>query len=183
MAAYFTSDLHFGHGSIIKYCQRPFRDRDHMLKHMITIINQRVKPNDTLYHIGDFCAYGREKGVMGDKAPATYYEDLINAKVIHIMGNHDSNNKVKDGVEYAVMRMSNLNVLMVHKPECVYVDTLLATGAIDLVLCGHVHEKWAERVIDGILRINVGVDVRRFVPMSKMDVLKIYHKLKGGQNN
>jgi calcineurin-like phosphoesterase family protein len=181
MAAYFTSDLHFGDAGIIEYCKRPFKSFEHMERRMIDTINARVKPGDTLYHIGDFNVFGPSKGFAGARHPASYYEDQINGKVIHIMGNHDANNKVKDGVSYAVIRMANINVLMVHKPEDMYVKGLLDSGQIQLVLSGHVHDAWSERVVDGILRINVGVDVRRFVPMSKSSILKIYQRWKGSK--
>ena len=49
-----TSDTHFGHANIIKYCNRPFPDPAIMDKAIIDRHNEVVKPEDTVIHIGDF---------------------------------------------------------------------------------------------------------------------------------
>ena len=60
-----TADLHLGHGNIIKYCNRPFRDAHHMNTTLIANINSRAKPGDKLIHVGDFCCRGNERGISG----------------------------------------------------------------------------------------------------------------------
>lgn len=51
---FFTSDQHFDHGNIIKYCNRPFKTIRDMNEALITNHNAIVKPNDIVYHLGDF---------------------------------------------------------------------------------------------------------------------------------
>ncbi len=58
MGVYFTSDNHFGHENIIKYCDRPFSSADEMDKVMIERWNDAIGPSDTIYHLGDFTLNG-----------------------------------------------------------------------------------------------------------------------------
>lgn len=57
LRTFFTSDSHFGHANIIRYCQRPFADADEMDSALIRIWNSVVDPRDTVYHLGDFHAH------------------------------------------------------------------------------------------------------------------------------
>jgi calcineurin-like phosphoesterase family protein len=50
---FFTSDHHFGHHNIISHANRPFASTDEMNAVMIECWNERVKPNDTVFHLGD----------------------------------------------------------------------------------------------------------------------------------
>lgn len=52
---WFTSDSHFGHRRIIQYTNRPFPDVEAMDEALIANWNARVKNEDTVYHLGDFC--------------------------------------------------------------------------------------------------------------------------------
>lgn len=80
---YFTSDTHYGHANIIKYCNRPFLSVAEMNNVLIDNINAIVKENDTLYHLGDFA--------MGGIQNAYEFRDKLKCKHINlIMGNHDN---------------------------------------------------------------------------------------------
>ena len=49
-------------------------------------------------------------------------------------------------------------------------DELWADG-VKVVICGHVHERWAERtMLCGLRVINVGVDVRNYRPVTFDDI-------------
>lgn len=54
MAILFSADLHFGHGNIITYCNRPFTSVAEMNEGLVSRWNAKVKPNDIVYFIGDF---------------------------------------------------------------------------------------------------------------------------------
>lgn len=98
---WFISDTHFGHGNIMKYCHRPFlktfeekmlnehqdfrvcrESVDLMDQTILDNINSVVKPDDNLWHLGDFC--------FADYNTARRYRERIDCKnVFLIRGNHD----------------------------------------------------------------------------------------------
>ena len=82
MTSYFTSDQHFGHARIIEMCARPFRDVDEMDRHMINAWNGVVRPDDTVWHLGDF-AYRMKPGRL------TGLFHRLNGIKNLIVGNHD----------------------------------------------------------------------------------------------
>jgi calcineurin-like phosphoesterase family protein len=51
---WFTSDFHLGHSNIIRFCKRPFANAHEMNEAIAERMNSCVKPDDTLYFLGDF---------------------------------------------------------------------------------------------------------------------------------
>src|SRR4051812_37591455 len=85
-----VGDTHFNHFNIIKYCKRPFASTEEMDDVIINNINRLVKPNDTLWHLGDFCFGPRDPYKFYKTAEG--YRNRINCKnMILIWGNHDPN--------------------------------------------------------------------------------------------
>jgi calcineurin-like phosphoesterase family protein len=78
---WFTADTHFGHTNIIRHCGRPFTSVKEMDQTLLRNINDRVKPSDTLYHLGDFA--------FGAGGPAIYRRYIKCRRLILIIGNHD----------------------------------------------------------------------------------------------
>lgn len=89
MTTWFTSDTHFGHANIIKYCNRPFKDAEEMNEILIQNWNSVVKDGDFVYHLGDF-AMG-----VGDEGKKNRFSANIrrrlNGEIDYILGNHDPN--------------------------------------------------------------------------------------------
>jgi len=151
---FFTSDNHFNHTNIIKYCGRPFANVDTMNEAMIANWNNRVAPSDIVYHLGDFA--------MGKRELIKSIRDRLNGHIILILGNHDQKasymrrqgfNEVHEELRIEV---SGRGIYLRHIPNT-YFDHVRN----DYHLCGHVHEAWARK--NNI--INVGVDVRGFTPV------------------
>ena len=81
---FFTSDTHFYHGNIIRFCNRPFEDVEMMNETIISNWNNTVGLDDTVFHLGDFC--------LGGSAEWTKILDRLNGKIYLILGNHDLKN-------------------------------------------------------------------------------------------
>jgi len=73
---WFTSDTHYGHFNIMRYCNRPFVSVEQMDEAMLENYNSLVKPSDIVYHLGDF-------GFNTDVARQ------LNGRKHLIIGNHD----------------------------------------------------------------------------------------------
>ena len=81
MTTWFTSDHHFGHANIIKYCNRPFSSAEEMDEEMIRRWNEKVDALDLVYYIGDFSLRG---GVYRNSIV-----NRLNGDITFIPGSHD----------------------------------------------------------------------------------------------
>src|SRR5690606_36562794 len=61
---WFTSDHHFGHANIIKFCNRPYADADEMDRALVEKWNDVVGPDDMVFHLGDFTLGG---GIVAER--------------------------------------------------------------------------------------------------------------------
>lgn len=78
---YFTADHHFGHANIIQYCQRPFKDADHMNEIMIARWVEIVHPDSTVFYLGDF--------TLQDYSTAQKYINRLTGNIKFLPGSHD----------------------------------------------------------------------------------------------
>ena len=150
---FFTSDTHFNHTNIIKYCARPFGSVEEMNREMIARWNSVVGPEDTVYHLGDF-ALGKPS-----EWPAILRQ-LNGAAKILIRGNHDRSRRhmVEGGLTEVHEKIEWNGWMLQHHP----IETRRK------LLCGHIHEKWKR--IGSV--INVGVDVWNFTPRTIDELMK-----------
>lgn len=81
---FFTSDTHFGHANIIRFCNRPFKNVEEMDEALIENWNQVVSEDDTVFHLGDFAFGG--SSVWKSIIPR------LNGHINLIIGNHDRKN-------------------------------------------------------------------------------------------
>lgn len=78
---WFTSDTHLSHQNIIRYCDRPYRDTDHMDEDIIARWNEVVGPEDTVFHLGDIALGPIDKSLAKVRR--------LNGYKIAVLGNHD----------------------------------------------------------------------------------------------
>jgi calcineurin-like phosphoesterase family protein len=149
---WFSSDYHFEHANIIKYCKRPFEDVNEMRREIICRHNEVVKKTDLVFCLGDI-SFNHSLDHL----------HKMNGTFIIIKGNHDDKNVKKISPKEMILSYYKVRLLLVHKPLSIY-------GNFDLNVCGHVHEKWKYR--EDINALNVGVDVWDFYPVPLDEVLK-----------
>lgn len=169
---WFTADHHFQHDKMIELAKRPFDDIEEMQKVMIAKWNNKVKPGDVVYHLGDFMFY--------NKTSRLKYEDFtnkLNGKIIQILGNHDVRNGIKSILITAQLQYMGRNIMVGHGPD--NIQNALGSTQIQLALCGHVHRLWKWAYIfdkvyyNWIPIINVGVDVWNFYPISHREICNL----------
>jgi calcineurin-like phosphoesterase family protein len=83
---WFTSDTHFFHENVIKYCSRPYQNIEEMNSKLIDNWNSCVKKNDIVWHLGDFS--------FGSKDNIRKILPRLNGRIRLIKGNHDRHNNM-----------------------------------------------------------------------------------------
>lgn len=165
MSAWFTSDTHFGHKNIIKYSNRPFNSVDEMDEAMIANWNARVKPNDDVYHNGDFAFH---------KNPDRYLCRLNGRKHL-IIGNHDSdvciNSTYWESTQpYLELVVNNTKLVLCHYAMRVWNRS--HHGA--LMLYGHSHGS-----LPGTNQsLDIGVDCWDYKPVNLFEIMDRMKTLK-----
>lgn len=80
---FYTSDTHYGHALMLSSCNRPYQSAAEMDEALINRWNAVVRPDDIVYHLGDFAMnLGDEERVR------SIFSRLMGLKVL-ILGNHD----------------------------------------------------------------------------------------------
>jgi len=172
---YFTSDLHFGHANIIKYCNRPYDSVEEMDKALINNWNATVKQEDAVYIIGDFTM--REAGV------AKGYLSALNGTKYLIVGNHDMFLKSFGATtdwfgwvdNYAVINHNGAIMVLFHYPIVEWHG--FSKGSIHLY--GHLHNSTSVTPWDptNTRAFNVGVDVNDYKPISATEIIRRANKI------
>ena len=170
---FFTSDTHFGHANIIKYCARPFKDTEEMDKVLIENWNKKVPKDGIVYHLGDFAW-----GTIG------YWERIreqLNGDIILIFGNHDdrfihnirAQRLFKEITPQKKVWFDKTCVYMNHYPFLCYGGAWKGLDAVWQIF-GHVHSNdRSEKGLDHQRLVHcfpsqydVGVDNNDFTPIS-----------------
>jgi calcineurin-like phosphoesterase family protein len=165
---YLISDLHLGHGNIIRYCSRPFPHgaTDEMDEVLIRNWNYTVKAGDPIYHLGDFC-YGPFSG------RAFEYARRLNGKITFVEGNHDNPSATAKRKETLVFE--GIRFTLVHDPA----DASPVPG--NWVIHGHHHNNHLREypfINFATRHINVCAEVIGYRPVS---LSAICHAIKEQQ--
>lgn len=152
---WFTSDTHFGHGNIIKFCNRPFSSVEEMDEVLIERWNARVKPNDTVWHLGDFSFYKS-------------YEKLnevfnrLNGNKYLVCGNHDYDNAKRLFWE----KVTPLEELMFGKQTLVLFHYPMVAWHRSWHGSIHLHGHTHSALKGNNQRLDVGVDCWNYQPIN-----------------
>lgn len=190
---YFTADLHFGHAKVIEFCNRPFTNVETMEHGLISNWNKIVRPQDTVYVLGDFSFCKRQH--------TTYIISQLNGKIIFIKGNHDHKKNFPTGTEMPEMltikvtsdelKLRKKNITLCHYPLAIW--NKRQYGAWHLH--GHSHGTFipsnnqSDHHFEGLDKnmffkanniLDVGVDVHNYRPISLSEVNDYFkYKAKG----
>jgi calcineurin-like phosphoesterase family protein len=165
---FFTSDTHFGHANIVKYCQRPFESIEEHDQILIGNWNRTVGKNDTVYHLGDFCFKNKTNDFES-------YLKKLNGFIYLIWGNHDqvakyekmakgmhvfNQDKIRFLGDYERIKIEGQDIILSHYSFRVWDKS--HHGSWNLY--GHSHGTLFD---DPHLRsIDVGVDSHNYYPIS-----------------
>lgn len=196
MKTFFTSDLHLQSTEspgIIDWAHRPFKSVEKHDAALIRGIQERVKPDDLLIHVGDFMNYGKNRGRESGRAKPEEYVKRIGRQIVFLEGNHDPNNHVRCIGRTLTTKVGRYVVSVGHYPSYderfESVDTPIYGRPVSSIparihLCGHVHDAWRWKWTLGktnILNINVGVDAWKYRPVSEAELDAYIGKVLAGK--
>lgn len=180
---WFTSDLHFGHANILKFCNRPWETTDEMNADLIKNWNSVVKPDDLVFDLGDFAFASNSK-----------WKDLLSQLNGHhylILGNHDITRwpgdktmELFEGVSHQmILKIDGRTVYLNHYPYLCFGGVWRRPEHAVYQLFGHVHSGPNCEGADTNRLVNlfpyqydVGVDNNNYTPVSWEQVKEIIQK-------
>jgi calcineurin-like phosphoesterase family protein len=166
-SVFLVSDTHFGHTGVCHFMRsdgvtklRPFETPEEMDEFMVKAWNDRVRPNDKVYHLGDVVINRKHLKTLG----------RLNGDKVLIRGNHDIfrddeyREYFRELRAYHVMNGMILSHIPIHEESL---------GRFGVNIHGHLH---ANRVMkDGAVDAryhNVCVETTDFTPILFEDVVK-----------
>jgi len=184
---FFTSDLHFRHGNIIKYCKRPFETVQDQTEKLIENWNKTVPDTATVFILGDF-AFATKNQWRG-------FLNRMTGKKYLILGNHDRYEDIPTEMFEDIIDLAKVSIkikehewktfILSHRP------ILCWEGSNDgsIMLYGHVHtctNPEVDETIDSeLIKLmpknswDVGVDNNNYTPVSVHEVLEKINNKNG----
>ena len=170
---WFTSDTHFGHENIIRFCNRPFSNAQEMNAELIRRWRDPVPEDGIEFHLGDFA--------HGSSRLWNHILCVLPGRKYLILGNHDMKS-VSQGfmslfelvTQQMTIRVGGQTIVLNHNPFLCYGGSYRNVWQ----LFGHVHSGPVSHT--GIdhprlnmlfpLQYDVGVDNNNFRPVSFAEV-------------
>ena len=178
-SVFLVSDTHFGHTGVCRFMQkdgvtklRPWTDPREMDEEMVKRWNERVKPNDKVYHLGDVVINRKSLSIM----------HRLNGDKVLIRGNHDIfkdedyRQHFRELRAYHVMNGMILSHIPIHEASL---------GRFGVNIHGHTHSNrvmkldYGREIIDTRYHC-VCVEQTNFAPILFEDVMKRI-KEEGGE--
>jgi len=182
---FFTSDTHFGHQNIIRFCNRPFKNASEMDAELIRRWQEVVPHDGFVFHLGDFC-FGS----------ATHWNRILSSlpgRKFLIIGNHDMKSTGPDYTrqfemvtQQMIIRVGSQLIMLNHYPLLCYGGSYKDVWQ----LFGHVHSGPVSQGGLDIPRLrmlfplqyDVGVDNNDYRPISFAQVrAKIQAQIKASR--
>lgn len=165
-SVWFTADPHFGHENIIKLCNRPFNTIESMNAALLDNWNQRVKPEDDVFLLGDVFYHISYIDAMSIR-------EKLHGKIHLILGNHDKLAKnmrgwasVSESFEYKIaVGSAELTIFLNHYAHRVWNHSYQGNWH----LYGHSHGQLPENPASP--SFDCGVDCWNYYPISLEQVI------------
>jgi len=167
----FSSDSHFHHKKILEYCpNRKGSTVEEMNELLVQAWNDKVRPEDTVYHLGDV-SFGKYINTL---------EILkrLNGKIHLILGNHDKG--MKEGAipqrfasiqEYKTIKLDEKHIVLFHFP----IESWDRQSYGSIHLHGHTHNSTSHGDVPKMFnRMDAGVDTREDMAPWAWDEIKEY---------
>lgn len=182
---WFISDTHFGHTNIIRFCNRPFSSIKEMDETIINNWNSVVKPNDIVFHLGDFA--------FASNARWKQLIQALNGHIYLIVGNHDEirypGHQVFDLFEgvtsQLIVKIDGQAAYLNHYPFLCYGGAWRKDAVWQLY--GHVHsgphcedKDMARLAMTFPYQYDVGIDNNNYTPVSWEQIKEIINKQVNG---
>ena len=175
---FFTSDTHWGHFNICKYCHRPFESRSQMDNYLITAWNAVVPQDGIVVHCGDLM-------LPHDNNIKEYmhYLNKLNGRVLLLRGNHDridlmtENEKLISVQDKAMIEVDSIKIYAEHYPCAAFNGDYHVYGHIHTLSDGVCYGMDAEAL--GAMKkttYDVGVDQNHYTPVSYWQLCDIIRK-------
>jgi calcineurin-like phosphoesterase family protein len=196
---FFTSDTHFGHANIIKYSNRPFKDRHEMNEALIENWNAVVGEDDDVFHLGDVAL-----------GPWEEWDEVIsrlNGNLHLSIGNHDrlfkpgynekhrerfrplyekwfpggikehwTNFALDDGD--LIVNLSHFPYDADHTDKARYMESRLEDRGT-ILIHGHTHlDQIVSYSAAGTLQIHVGQDAFNYTPVSEDQIVALIKSIE-----
>ncbi len=175
---WFSSDFHFYHFNILKYCNRPFKNLEEMHITILNNINSTVNENDIFFIVGDMTI---KRGSKHKPYLSKLFGELPGQKHL-IVGNHDYYTRKfyieQCGFLSVNRKITTKQYIITHDPkdfggDCIFENKIL--------IHGHVHAHHPVLLFNELSMLNgeatydVGVDANNFKPVS-LKYIKEYFK-------
>ena len=178
-SVFLVSDTHFGHKGVCHFTRndgvtklRPWDTPEEMDEEMVKRWNERVKPTDKVYHLGDVVINRKSLSIM----------HRLNGDKVLIRGNHDIFKDEDYREHFRELRAYHVmnGMILSHIP--LHPDSL---GRFGVNIHGHLHSNRVMTEVRGEYKIDVRyhcvcVEQTDFTPILFEDVLKRI-KEEGGE--
>ena len=179
---FFTSDTHFGHQNIIRFCNRPWATIQEHDQALIDNWNDTVPEDAVVFHLGDFCYKG------GGFPTIQHLKGLLRGQIVLIRGNHDPDTRKRQNIQNLQQLFAGVydqleitvegqRILMNHFPLLTWPHAYGEHPTWQIF--GHVHLRKGITGSDAFIveqccrptQYEVGVDLNGYRPIS-------FHRLK-----
>ena len=176
---FFTSDTHFQHENILKYCNRPFANIKEHDEELIRRWNEKIPEDGIVFHLGDVC--------FGHNKRNSEILKQLHGTIHLVIGNHDWKNVVEQQSwrfesmnQQLKIKIGNKDIILNHYPLLTFAGAWKGLQAT-WQLFGHVHSSpYTAQGLDHqrlnmlfTTQYDVGVDNNNFTPVSFTEVSQI----------